>query len=122
MNHQKKWLFVFFVLLVGALNPAQALIAGGMVANHYTVPAVAGGYLNMSADVRVTREPGSNGNTFWATQFYFADGTGGYIGMQQNSGSTKLAIFSIWNASGWPGAFNANCSNFGGEGEGVSCK
>ena len=117
-----KLLTFFCLLLLAGLNSAHALIAGGMVSNSYTVPAVAGGYSNMSADVRVTREPGTSGNTFWATQFIYADGEGGYIGMQQNDGSTKLAIFSIWNSSGWPSAFNANCSFFGGEGVGVSCK
>ena len=121
MNHPRLAKLIG-ILLVGAMSSAQALIAGGMVANHYTVPTVAGGYSNLSADVRVTREPGASGNTFWATQFAYADGTGGYIGMQQNSGSTKLAIFSIWDASGWPSAFNANCGTFGGEGVGVSCK
>ena len=117
-----KWLLAFSVLLLAGLDPAYAVVAGGMVSNSYTVPAVAGGYTNMSADVRVTREPGVNGNTFWATQFFYGDGTGGYIGMQQNDGSTKIAIFSIWNATGWSSAYNANCSNFGSEGSGVSCK
>lgn len=113
---------VLWLLLAAWGHGAHALIAGGMVSNSYTVPAVAGGYATLSADVRVTREPGADGNTFWSTQFFYGDGTGGYIGMQQNDGSRKLVIFSIWNASGWPSAYNANCSNFGGEGVGVSCK
>ncbi len=116
------WQLTLCVLLLAGLNPAHALIAGGMVSNHYTVPSVAGGYTNMSANVRVTKEPGASGNTFWSTQFFYGDGTGGYIGMQQNDGTNKIAIFSIWNATGWSSGFNGNCSNFAGEGTGVSCK
>lgn len=117
-----KWTVAAGLLIALALPNAHAVIAGGMVANHYTVPAQTNGYLNLSADLRVTQEPGSSGNTFWATQFMFQDSTGGYIGMQQNTGSQKLAIFSIWNATGWPSVYAAKCSYFGGEGVGVSCK
>ena len=53
---------------------------------------------------------------FWAHQFGFKNGPGGYIGLQTVEGKTK-AIFSIWDAlSGSNG-----CDTFSGEGTGIRC-
>ncbi len=61
---------------------------------------------------------------FWATQFWFKNGDGGYFGLQSNGlvrGATvpKSAIFSIWGATG---AYGPACQTFGGEGTGYSCR
>jgi len=53
---------------------------------------------------------------FWAHQFGFKNGEGGYIGLQIVDGRPK-AIFSIWEAlSGSDG-----CNTFSGEGTGIRC-
>jgi hypothetical protein len=107
-----------------------------MVANHYYYPAsttanVDGlyGYNGFSASVRVTHEPGNTGNTYYASQFFWTVNVnqGGYTGIQQNSGSTKTVLFSIFGQTydasvDQPGsASGAVCQSFGGEGTGTQC-
>jgi len=61
---------------------------------------------NFDIDLNVTDAPdvvGSGHVIFWAHQFGFVNGSGGYIGLQV-VGSQKKAIFSIWDAiTGEPG-------------------
>ncbi|WP_350015599.1 RICIN domain-containing protein [Rhodanobacter sp. IGA1.0] len=117
-------------------GPAHAVIAGGMAANHYYYPAstVANadglyGYNGIDASIRVTHEPGNNGNTFYATQFFWTVNVnqGGYAGIQQNSKKTKTVLFSIFGQTydsnvDKPGsAPGAVCRAFGGEGTGTQC-
>lgn len=117
-------------------SPAHAVIAGGMTANHYYYPAPASanvdglhGYNGFDASIRVTHEPGNNGNTFYATQFYWTINVnqGGYAGIQQNSKKTKTVLFSIFGQTydagvDKPGsAPGAVCQTFGGEGTGTQC-
>jgi len=67
---------------------------------------------NFDVDIQITDAPDNAIVLFWAHQFGFVGGNGGYIGLQ-TVGSQKKAIFSIWDAiRGEPG------NPFTGEGEG----
>jgi len=117
-------------------SPAHAVIAGGMTANHYYYPAsttanVDGlyGYNAIDASIRVTREPGNTGNTYYASQFFWTINVnqGGYTGIQQNSSTTKTVLFSVFGQTydssvDKPGsASGAVCKAFSGEGTGTQC-
>ena len=65
-------------------------------------------------------EAPAEGAVFAATQFFFEDGQGGYIGLQV-VGSTRTAIFSIWDIEAGSASPLAGCDRFGGEGEGARC-
>jgi len=56
---------------------------------------------------------------FYSTQFGFVGGPGGYIGVQKD-GTSKVAIFSIWDSNGvrCGNVAGAICRTFGGEGVG----
>lgn len=129
----------FIYLLIALLlvtSPAYAVIAGGMVANHYYYPASTTanadglyGYNGFDASIRVTHEPGADGNTYYASQFFWTVNVneGGYTGIQQNSSTTKTVLFSIFGQTydssvDKPGsAPGAVCQGFGGEGTGTQC-
>lgn len=117
-------------------NQAHAVVAGGMTANHYYYPASTTanadglyGYNGLDASIRVTHEPGINGNTYYASQFFWTINVnqGGYTGIQQNSKKTKTVLFSIFGQTydssvDKPGpASGAVCQGFGGEGTGTQC-
>lgn len=85
-------------------------------------------YNNQDTFLTINHEPIENSYYFWAQQFWFISGDGGYLGLQTggqiNGLITKIAIFSVWNAldakkenltGSWAGTF-------GGEGTGFSCK
>jgi len=113
-------LFVlFFCLVVSPL--AGAVVAGGMVAVDRQWPASDVGYLDMEFGVTVVQEPGRNGFTYWADQFWFKGGDGGYIGLQQRDANKKALNFSIWQATGWVAEKGANCAFFDHENSGVQC-
>lgn len=113
-------LFVLLMCLV--VSPlAGAVVAGGMVAVNRQWPASDTGFLDMEFGVTVVQEPGRNGFTYWADQFWFKGGDGGYIGLQQRDANKKALNFSIWQATGWVAEKGANCAFFGHEGSGVQC-
>ncbi|MBX9403398.1 ricin-type beta-trefoil lectin domain protein [Lysobacter sp. BMK333-48F3] len=114
-----KWLLLLFCL--GSHSTAGAIVAGGMVAIDRTWPATASGYADRDIYLAVTQEPGNSGYTYWAHQFYFKNGDGGYIGLQQRAGSEKALNFSIWKATGWTAEPDAQCGYFDHEGSGVQC-
>lgn len=99
---------------------AQGVVAGGMASIDRSFPAQPGGYLNLETTVTIVREPGFNGRTYWAHQWDFVGPQGGYVGLQQRSGTQKAINFSIWGATGWD-AGNASCAFFDHEGDGVQC-
>jgi hypothetical protein len=71
---------------------------------------------NYDIDLQVESDLPETKILFWAHQFGFNNGPGGYIGLQTVEGETK-AIFSIWDAlSGSEG-----CDTFSGEGTGIRC-
>ncbi|WP_155639842.1 DUF3472 domain-containing protein [Burkholderia cepacia] len=46
----------------------------------------------------VQSDPGDKSYVFWAQQFWFETGPGGYLGLQRVAGKKQI-IFSIWNAN-----------------------
>ncbi len=71
---------------------------------------------NYDIDLQVESDLPETKILFWAHQFGFNNGSGGYIGLQTVEGETK-AIFSIWDAlSG-----TESCDTFSGEGAGIRC-
>ena len=86
-------------------------------------PNSATGFNSFEWQVTVLADPTPAGY-FWAHQFGFINGDGGYLGLQSQGnrradGSIgKLAIFSLWNTTLSQGAA---CGNFSGEGVGQSC-
>lgn len=62
----------------------------------------------------------AEGAVFAATQFFFERGQGGYMGLQV-SGSSRKAIFSIWDIEPGSATPGFGCDRFGGEGEGARC-
>jgi len=119
---------VFFLLSLycAVLTPASAesgrVVAGGMAAIDRWFPEKPGGYTSLEFPLRIDTEPGYNGRTYWATQFWLEGGDGGYAGLQANSGSEKRINFAIWKAVGWSQAgTGVNCGHFAHEGSGVQC-
>jgi len=83
---------------------------------------------NQDTFLTINQEPVEVSYYFWAQQFWFINGDGGYLGVQTggqiNGLNTKIAIFSVWQALD---AKKANSTNswagaFGHEGTGFSCK
>ncbi len=142
-------------LLIGSLLIASATSGvaeepywrtrpGGLAAVHFEFPnQPARGFYNFDFFITVTRDPGNSlaaypipaevkGSDdyigyYWANQFRFMDGDGGYMGLQTvgNIGSERkrIAIFSIWKAvNGRPGSASGKADPFGHEGTGWSCK
>ncbi|MEU1346222.1 ricin-type beta-trefoil lectin domain protein [Streptomyces sp. NPDC005775] len=71
----------------------------------------------------VLHDPGYRANVFWSHQFGFDKGSGAYFGMQSNGGSKRTLLFSVWDVSeAKTGSSGSWCLNFGGEGEGMSCR
>ena len=69
-------------------------------------------------------DPGPRATYFWAHQFGLVGGQGGYIGLQTKGNRAdgslgKMAIFSLWDATGAEGP---GVVRFGGEGTGWSAR
>jgi len=85
------------------------------------------GFFNFDIFLTIDIEPKIKSDYFWAHQFKFIEGNGGYLGLQ-TSGSIqgqkvgKMAIFSIWDAIEAEPGLGATCEYFTGEGEGWSCR
>ncbi len=111
----------------GAFALCSALHAqvtpGGMVQVDRTWPEAAQGYQSLDFGIEITRDPGKGSFHYWAHQFYFIGGDGGYAGLQTDGqgGIGKALNLAIWKAlSGTPlGA--AQCKPFDHEGDGVQC-
>jgi len=118
MQLAKLVLFLFCFLV----SPfASAVVAGGMVAVDRQWPSSDIGFLDMEFAITITQEPGPDGFTYWADQFWFKGGDGGYIGLQQRDHNNKALNFSIWKATGWAAEKGTNCAYFDHEGDGVQC-
>lgn len=88
---------------------ARTLQAGYKSFEHVVVPEI---------------DPGPDSTYFWAHQFRFIGGEGGYIGLQTKGNRAdgslgKMAIFSIWDAEQAEGP---GTIRFSGEGTGWSCR
>lgn len=99
----------------------QGVVAGGMVSIDRSFAATPLGYQLMEFPLLIADEPGFNGRTYWANQFQFKNGDGGYLGLQANSKDEKRINFSIWGATAWEAGVGTNCKSFTHEGSGVQC-
>jgi hypothetical protein len=105
----------FAALGIALISPAAwgltTTPSGGFVLNK-------GNNASIDFSFQIQSDPGSKSYVFWAQQFWFESGPGGYLGLQR-VGQTKKIIFSIWDAkaslASMPGAI---AEPFGGEGEG----
>jgi hypothetical protein len=123
------------------LRLAVVLLVAGVLATTAT-PAFAGGYsqysfagtaTELTVRKQIVVEPGPAG-IFWATQIGFANGDGGYFGMQANGTADggrrerKMFLWSLWGTSEQrtsnPDAFCFNWTNpgEGGTGRGSTCR
>jgi hypothetical protein len=90
---------------------------------YYSFPSAADGLGEVTWSTTVERDPGYNSNVFWSHQFGFNVGNGAYIGMQRNGGDEPTFLFSVWDSfERKPGSEGSYCLQFGGEGEGSSCR
>jgi hypothetical protein len=106
-------------MVMGA-PPAAAAVAPNGTYSNWTWPASTTGYYNF--DQRLTilgHSPGTH--YFWAHQFQFIGGDGGYLGLQVGlyPNNSKIALFSVWGANGAQGA---NCGPFNEGGAGYTCR
>lgn len=104
-----------------AAPAAHAVVVGGIVSTDARWPANSAGYERIAFYDQVSQDGGARSNYYWANQFWFVGGDGGYIGLQNRSGQHWLN-FSIWLASGWDPASRASCNHFSHEGSGVQCQ
>jgi hypothetical protein len=119
------WLLTVTLLALGSVvlspAPAGATVAPNGTYSNWTWPASTTGYYNMDQRLTVLgHTPGTH--YFWAHQFGFVGGDGGYLGLQVGShpNNTKIALFSIWGANAAEGA---NCGSFTeGGGSGYTCR
>ena len=139
----KKYIYIFlllvYVLLLILLSgcsgngyipvpPQEQITPGGMAYTWYDWPQLpVSGFYNFDVLLIIDVEPGEQSAYYWAHQFGFKNGDGGYMGLQTNGFMQgewigKMAIFSIWEALEAEPGFGASCEEFAGEGEGWSCR
>ncbi|RLU86347.1 hypothetical protein CTZ27_25615 [Streptomyces griseocarneus] len=108
---------------VATAGPAAASDTPGTYTN-YSFPGGAKGLSDVTFRTTVTKDPGRAANVFWSHQFGFTKGNGAYTGMQANGpGEKRMFLFSVWDATeAKPGSAGSYCVDFGGEGEGKSCR
>ncbi|MFC5723914.1 RICIN domain-containing protein [Streptomyces gamaensis] len=108
---------------VATAGPAAASDTPGSYTN-YDFPRSTTGLSNVTFRTTVTKDPGRAANVFWSHQFGFTKGNGAYTGMQANGpGEKRTFLFSVWDATeARPGSQGSYCVDFGGEGEGKSCR
>jgi hypothetical protein len=102
-------------------RPAAVSIGGPYTYWSWPDPAF---YSDISEDITIHHSTTPGAPLFFSHQFSTQYGTpddGGYVGLQDGSSSAgqKIALFSIWNATGMRGT---SCNKFSGEGQGRSCR
>lgn len=106
----------FLFLSISPLS--NAVVAGGIVSVNHSWPNNSG-FNKLTFFQQISNDGGVNSRYYWANQFYFKQGDGGYIGLQNRGSNTHAFNYSIWGAKGWKGN---NCSYFDHEGSGVQCQ
>lgn len=77
-------------------------------------------YSDIEERLTVGRQTTADAHLFYAHQFSFAAGDGGYIGLQEASDTdAKIALFSVWSANGAKGR---DCGTFEEGGPGFTCR
>jgi len=108
--------------------PQGQITPGGMAYMWYDWPQLpVSGFYNFDVLLAIDVDPGIQSAYYWAHQFGFKNGDGGYMGLQTNGHMQgewvgKMAIFSIWDALEAEPGPGASSEEFTGEGEGWSCR
>jgi len=108
--------------------PQGQITPGGMAYMWYDWPQLpVSGFYNFDVLLTIDVDPGIQSAYYWAHQFGFKNGDGGYMGLQTNGHMQgewvgKMAIFSIWDALEAEPGPGASSEEFTGEGEGWSCR
>jgi len=82
------------------------------------------GFYNVDMHLTWHKEPDVRAMGFYAQfAYWFQNGAGGYIGLQQDNYEGKKAIFSVWDKGQAQTVFPvaSNCQRFGHEGSGAMC-
>ena len=125
---------VLWGLLATAPAPAGAQVAVpvGLADTQSSFPSrPLRGFYNIDSVMRVTTLANPGAGTFWAQQFFFREGDGGYMGLQTQGAladgtrANRVAIFSIFdNATGTEHGLtedHENCIGGNNEGNFVRC-
>lgn len=104
------------LLLISPLT--HAVVAGGIVSVEHTWPDNAE-FNKLSFFQQINNDGGKDSHYYWANQFFFKQGDGGYIGLQNRGNGVHAFNYSIWQATGWKGG---ECNYFSHEGSGVQCQ
>lgn len=125
-NNGRKRLIAFSLIfgLIGTyllISTRAATIAPTGTYTDWYWPTTTPGYQSFEWEVTPKVDPTPDGY-FWAHQFQFNNGDGGYFGLQtQGANPTgKIAIFSVWQALAAQGPQVA--TTFGGEGTGYTVR
>ena len=108
--------------------PQEQITPRGMAYMWYDWPQTSGSdFYNFDILLTIDVDPGVQSAYYWAHQFHFKNGDGGYMGLQTNGCMQgewvgKMAIFSIWDALAAEPGPEALSEEFTGEGEGWSCR
>lgn len=101
---------------------------GGMCSAHYDYPrsSIQDGFHVLDVSLTIEVAPRAS-SYYWAHQFWFVGGNGGYMGLQTGGlingvNRGKIAIFSIWDAVAAESDPPASVERFTGEGDGWSCR
>lgn len=117
MNYRiKKTLLVPLLFLISPLS--HAVVAGGIVSVDHSWPANSE-FNKLSFFQKINNDGGTGAKYYWANQFYFKQGDGGYIGLQNRGDGVHAFNYSIWKAKGWK---SGKCNYFDHEGSGVQCQ
>ncbi|WP_129305503.1 hypothetical protein [Streptomyces sp. L2] len=103
--------------LVAVPQASASFVPGGLVSAHYVIrDAPRGGLTGIGFPVTVIHRPDAAGQ-YWAQQFSFTDGHGGYIGMaSKGGGQAKFSVFGKGFTT-----HDARCRKGADLGSGVSC-
>ena len=97
-------LLVSAMAVVVSAPAARANVAPTGTYSNWYWPDNPDGYYNMDQRMTVLGH-GAGAHHFWAHQFAYVNGDGGYLGLQAGSSpnNTKIALFSIYGATGATG-------------------
>ncbi|MEV3856357.1 ricin-type beta-trefoil lectin domain protein [Streptomyces sp. NPDC050095] len=102
--------------------PAQAAGQTPGTYTNYAFPSGTSALSEVTFGTTVEADPG-RGNVYWAHQFGFTNGVGGYIGQQRWRTGTGMFLFSLWDSTAArPGSSGTYCQTFDETGSGYTCR
>lgn len=117
MTHAIRIILLIPLLLLTSPS-SHAVVAGGILSIQHAWPANSE-FDKLHFFQQVNSDGGTQSRYYWANQFHFKQGDGGYIGLQNRGNNTHAFNYSIWQATGWK---SGNCSFFDHENSGVQCQ